>query len=121
MGDQVLKSVAEVLDKDLNEGNTSYVARVGGEELVVLVPDIGADALQALAQSIGRAIPRKTGQIEKLTAQGGITVSVGAVEIKDETFKEALARADANLYVAKENRNRAVVDNGGKEPQIVSF
>jgi two-component system cell cycle response regulator len=104
IGDDVLKAVAKCL-KDLTRYH-DVVARLGGEEFGVLVPNIDGDLLQKLAERIRRAVaalPIASGNV-RLT----ITTSVGlAVWDRHETAEKLVARADKMLYEAKRlGRNR---------------
>lgn len=98
-GDRVLQRVARNLRDGLRSGD--LVARWGGEEFCVLLPRIGADDAQALAQRMVQQI-----------ADGGdpqVTVSIGVAEWQagDDTPESVIRRADAALYRAKESgRNR---------------
>ena len=84
------------------------IARLGGEEFVVLLP--GANLMEAgqFAERIRCAV-----QALEVTSSMGeniqVTVSIGVAEINttQESIESALARADAALYEAKERgRNR---------------
>ncbi|MBV8544198.1 MAG: diguanylate cyclase [Acidobacteria bacterium] len=84
-----------------------FPARYGGEEFAVILPQIDAPALAAIAERI-----RST--IEAMPAPAGgaqVTVSIGAAMYPDDgTAPDALFRAaDERLYAAKEGgRNRVV-------------
>ncbi|MFX3544791.1 GGDEF domain-containing protein [Ralstonia mannitolilytica] len=86
------------------------IARVGGEEFMVLLPDVPAQ----LAYSIGERI-RQAVEVSPLDGGGGlaipVTVSIGVSEFsRDGKDVDALLRvADERLYRAKhEGRNRVV-------------
>jgi diguanylate cyclase (GGDEF)-like protein len=100
-GDQALCAVAELLHLTLRSADVA--ARLGGEELVVLLPD--ADIVQATlaAQRLCRAIA----DLELRTEFGSLrfTVSVGVAALDEQSSSEPidrlLARADQALYDAK--------------------
>jgi diguanylate cyclase len=97
-GDKVLFAVAQLLRKQLR--STDFVARIGGEEFVVLLP--GADTQQAI--KLCEEIRRKLGQVG--FHFGGtpvkITASVGVSEVRAEDTPDSLfERADKALYKAK--------------------
>jgi diguanylate cyclase (GGDEF) domain len=97
-GDRVLQQFARVLRDALRDDD--IVARLGGEEFCVLLPNLGGEAAKVVAERIRTgfadlAIP--TGKDELIA-----TVSVGlATGGSDESFASVLSRADAALYKAK--------------------
>ena len=106
-GDRVLCALAATLNE--HAGNNCFVARHGGEEFVLLLYGLDKEAarsrLDAIrrAQALRRLVNRDTGQ-----GFGQITFSAGVAEITEYSdMRNALARADAALYRAKnEGRNR---------------
>ena len=105
MGDYVLKMLAKVLTATLRKSD--IIARWGGEEFAVLLPDTDIDgALGALQKSLtvfrGEEFNTKEGK--KFT----VTFSAGVAEVIDtDTLEEAVDRADKTLYRAKnKGRNR---------------
>ncbi|MCA3920219.1 GGDEF domain-containing protein [Burkholderia sp.] len=86
------------------------VARVGGEEFMVLLPQAELDTAQSIGERIRTAIagePFEAGIGEPIT----VTVSVGASEFgrDGETIDAILRKADERLYRAKhQGRNQVV-------------
>ncbi|MBO0496098.1 GGDEF domain-containing protein [Pseudomonas sp. Marseille-Q1929] len=97
-GDKVLKIIANVLRKRLRP--TDFIARFGGEEFVLLMPDSSlADAL-AVGEVLRAAIEACPFHFkgEPVT----VTVSMGVAQfLPGERSDLALKRADAALYRAK--------------------
>lgn len=108
-GDAVLQDIAALLARHARAGDV--VARVGGEEFLVLLPDADAETAGVVAERIMTSIREHAFS----TMRGGprVSASVGiAVErVMDNGVGGALrARADEALYVAKRlGRNRAVM------------
>jgi diguanylate cyclase (GGDEF)-like protein len=108
-GDAVLRELAELLSRSSRAGD--LVARVGGEEFVVLLP--GADS--ETAGVVGERVMAMVRENSFRTTRGRlrVTVSVGIAseQVIDAFIGGALrARADEALYVAKRlGRNRAVM------------
>jgi diguanylate cyclase (GGDEF)-like protein/PAS domain S-box-containing protein len=102
VGDALLIAVAERL-RSVSRADTT-VARVGGDEFVVLVEDLtGADSLTSVAERILEAVrePFRIGESSEeivTTASVGIAVTSDATRDSDDLFREA----DLALYRAKE-------------------
>lgn len=109
-GDKVIRIVAEVLKAQV-KGQDS-VARMGGEEFAVILPDTPLEGAYVVAEHVRKLIEK--GQIrrpDKDGSVGGITVSIGIAgcEIGADWLK-ALTHSDEALYVSKESgRNRATI------------
>lgn len=96
VGDDVLRSVARSL---VSAGrSTDFVARYGGDEFVMLLPDGGLAGAQLVMSRIRDSLHRNPpGPVP-------FTVSVGAAIIDPHTpqsFVEVMARADAEMYLDK--------------------
>jgi diguanylate cyclase (GGDEF)-like protein len=101
-GDRVLVDIVERTGAVVRSIDT--VARLGGEEFAVLLPDTGADTALLVAERLRQGLDRA------LDA-AGYTVSIGAATLHaGETIEAMLSRADAALYVAKAGGRNAVVD-----------
>ena len=102
MGDQVLTGFARVLEAHTRE--VDVVGRWGGEEFLVICRD-GLDGALLLAEKLRHAV-----QSHVFALVGKKTASFGVALCRQgETVAEAIARADAALYLAKQGgRNRVV-------------
>ena len=105
-GDQVLKEVANVLASNVRA--TDVVARLGGEEFIVLMPHTTRDGAMALAEKLRSSMDKHPMQVEAQTL--AVTVSVGVSELaadQDGSFEDLYIAADTALYAAKSHgRNR---------------
>ncbi|TDF83156.1 GGDEF domain-containing protein [Pseudomonas sp. H9] len=103
-GDKVLKIVASVLRKRLR--SRDFIARFGGEEFVLLIPQTALTAGCQLAESLRAAIEACPFHFkgERVT----ITLSIGISAFRSgERSEIVLKRADEALYRAKHlGRNR---------------
>lgn len=98
-GDRVLVEVAAALRRSTREQD--IVARWGGEEFLVVLPDSGPEA----AAAVGERIRRET--LRTCAAGAGlptpVTLTIGVVVHRNgETFGDAVGRADRALYRGKE-------------------
>lgn len=99
-GDMVLKVFAERVPQRLR--SFDLVARLGGEEFVVILPDVNMDMAVHVAERLRKGICH-----EPVKAGAGyinVSVSIGGVLIEDgdRTVEEVLKQADMELYKAKE-------------------
>jgi diguanylate cyclase (GGDEF)-like protein len=111
VGDQVLVRVAQLLESELADAvPDGFVARLGGEEFLMVLPATTVTAaviqLDHIRQAVGGyAWPEITGEVM-------VTVSIGVAgvhESPDLSQTTTLAAADRNLYIAKRaGRDRVV-------------
>ena len=107
VGDQVVLAIAAVLEANTREIDT--VVRWGGDEFLVVVPQIGKAALAELAERLRMRVGETP-----LSDEDGRRVcpslSVGIAEMGDDEALDAwVKRADKALYLAKAGgRNRCV-------------
>ncbi|WP_111894796.1 sensor domain-containing diguanylate cyclase [Acinetobacter sp. MB5] len=106
MGDYVLQSVAKLLPTALR--TTDFVARFGGEEFVVLLPDTSLKGAVVLAEKIRQVIADAV-----IIDHHPITMSIGVTvaSLEDVDVNTAIRRADKNLYSAKEQGRNCVVSS----------
>jgi diguanylate cyclase len=107
-GDRLLRAVAELLSR--NKRGDDFVARVGGEEFVLLLPMTALDAALGVAnklrESVETAMFQHKGKRERVTISGGVT-EFRAGDAPAVVYD----RADRALYRAKEEgRNRCIAD-----------
>jgi len=104
MGDRVLCGVAGMLRQRVR--SSDVVARMGGEEFVLMLPETDLAGARVIAQELVDGLAAHWQE-----AFGPVTISVGLAGSRgDDTDPAALlARADAALYDAKrQGRNRVV-------------
>lgn len=115
VGDEVIRSTADIVRTTLRR--TDILARYGGEEFTIYLPHTNREQAEVLADRIMKAIEEN--RVDAGAEQVHVTISMGVVsecseEIHFEDCKEYLrdlfARADAALYIAKNNgRNRMIM------------
>jgi diguanylate cyclase (GGDEF)-like protein len=102
-GDQVLLRIAETLKRCTREHD--FVARLGGDEFVILLEHAPKGLIVEIADRICATVHNEFADV-------GISVSIGATigDLLAEPGARALARADRNLYQAKQSgRNQVLV------------
>jgi diguanylate cyclase (GGDEF)-like protein len=115
-GDLVLREIADISSRTMRE--IDIVARIGGEEFVMLLPHTGLQDAADAAERLRLAIAEGNIQLENGTPVH-LTASFGVVTVSREKgvfnesvhIDELLKRADRAMYRAKEEgRNRVCLD-----------
>ncbi len=98
VGDEILIMVASALRSGLR--SFDFVGRWGGEEFIVLLPNITDDVLKRVAERCQVLVRDATYQHEGKTIQ--VTVSMGGVLADpEETVEQCVDRADRLMYESK--------------------
>ena len=114
-GDRVLVEVADILIKNTRAYDS--IARFGGEEFIVLLPDTPLDQAKLIAEKLRMKIAShdycfKPGKTIEVTASFGAT----ECNLANENWLQVLERTDNALYRAKETgRNRVIVFNSNNQ------
>ncbi|MDP6442995.1 MAG: GGDEF domain-containing protein [Pirellulaceae bacterium] len=103
-GDNILQQVARQLDDCIRD--TDMVARFGGEEFVVVMPETDLEGAEIFAERARRQIEDNV----RITVSGGI-----AMALDGDNPRTLLARADSALYSAKSaGRNFVFLHSGNQ-------
>jgi len=106
-GDRVLADIVERTEAVVR--GIDVVARLGGEEFAVLLPDTDADTALLVAERLRDGLERRPDAAAGIDA--GYTVSIGTAALgPGESIEAMLSRADAALYAAKASGRNTVID-----------
>jgi diguanylate cyclase (GGDEF)-like protein/PAS domain S-box-containing protein len=111
IGDEVLKTIVRTCENNVRSDDV--VARLGGEEFVIMLPNTTPAVAMQIAERIRAAIEQS-----EVPAAGELvrfTVSVGVADLGDR-LDDALQRADAALYLAKQDGRNCVRCKLTQEP-----
>lgn len=109
IGDEVLMAIGDRLSRHLRSFDT--VARWGGEEFVVIMPEAEARVAMAVAERLRKKIAEQPVTVRHDVGQLSITVSIGIAVAGDDIQNpdDLLRAADAAMYEAKsQGRDRVV-------------
>ncbi len=110
-GDQMLVQVAGRLKRAARE--VDLIARVGGEEFIVLVHGSSADGAVIAAERLRVAVAAAPYALKDGLAPITISIGVALARQEDPDLADVLERADQALYRAKrEGRNRVCLEAG---------
>ena len=120
VGDDVLVKLAEVASDNLR--SVDLVARLGGEEFVVVMPESNAATAMQVAERLCAQVAESSIDLPDGTPIS-VTISIGVAtsETADEMADDLLERADAALYTAKNaGRNRCQLADPPAAPDAPS-
>jgi diguanylate cyclase (GGDEF)-like protein/putative nucleotidyltransferase with HDIG domain len=102
-GNQVLSLVAAGFRERCRE--TDYAARMGGDEFVMVLPGITADAVRQRVQELGRMVTRAGVEV---CHESILSLSIGEAFFPDDgkNAEEILAEADRRMYRQKREHKR---------------
>jgi diguanylate cyclase len=108
-GDKVLQYVAKLLKRNIRENDV--VARIGGEEFLVIFPRTTQSVGLKIAEKIRNIVEQSPYKDNDISIK--LSISLGCTEVKKYVFIEkAIKDADKFLYQAKSNgRNRLEFEN----------
>ncbi len=107
-GDRILQQVADSLDKAVRE--TDSIARFGGEEFVITMPQVDLAGSCLFAERFR----------QQSCSDLPVTVSIGVtVALPDDSIQTLMTRADAALYSAKSSGRNRVYRHTGQKIELV--
>lgn len=105
MGDQVLCIVADVIKNCIRK--TDKLIRYGGDEFLLILPDMVRGTLRGKLLQIQEAIENATiPNCSRLK----LTASIGGVISEDGQIDEAIAKADQLMYKAKDHKAQVITE-----------
>jgi diguanylate cyclase (GGDEF)-like protein len=97
-GDALLKAIAETIQASLRP--TDVLARMGGDEFMILLPETGAESAQIVIERL------RTSLAERMLARSyAVTLSMGVVtcSVAPPSVDKLINLADEQMYVAKKS------------------
>ncbi|MFT5837578.1 MAG: diguanylate cyclase (GGDEF)-like protein [Flavobacteriales bacterium] len=106
-GDEVIRDLANILKSELRKQDS--IARWGGEEYLLLLPETNGKQGIKLAEKLRKKI--KETQYKHGDKIFSVTISIGLHELAmTDTINQTITKADTNLYKAKQQgRNRCIL------------
>lgn len=108
-GDRILRQVATRIRQGLRASDIAV--RWGGEEFLLLLKGCELDQARRIAEHLRRDVEQARFEAGKQPI--GVTISIGVGRYRgEESCEQAIGRADAGLYAAKNSgRNRVCVED----------
>lgn len=111
VGDEVIKVIAALASKHVEEPEYGFICRYGGEEFVIVLPNKDVNQALPIIQGLHSEIESTT--VEAYGHIVSMTVSIGVTSYPAicDDVNQLLKRADWSMYYAKEHgRNQIKVD-----------
>lgn len=117
-GDQALKLIADALQ--INARPTDDVARIGGEEMVVIFGNVASEEqIMLAAERLREAVFVMPGPQAMGDRKLSVSIGVAIVQADDTAAHQVLRRSDEALYRAKSTgRNRVCLDGVDERHQV---
>ena len=107
-GDLVLKTLAETVTKQSRQGD--FVCRFGGEEFVLVMPNISIDVAKERVNSLHKSISSLYIPFGRFSLNITMSMGISWYPKQGETKEDLLRTSDRALYAAKNaGRNRVAV------------
>ncbi len=98
-GDRILRLFASAVQEQLR--STDILARQGGDEFAVLLPDVGVREAVRVAERLRGAFRDKVADLADIGLQPTLSIGVAEVELGGRVLDDLLIEADEALYRAK--------------------
>ena len=101
-GDQLLREVTQCLEKNLRVYDKTHIYRYGGEEFVVIVPNIANKEAYIIGERLRKNV--------KATSDISISIGISNYKESSDNLERLIYFADKALYKAKKmGKNKVVV------------
>jgi diguanylate cyclase (GGDEF)-like protein len=108
VGDSVLKAIGSLLQNTVREAD--ILARIGGEEFAVILPQTDVEEASNLAERIRQRIEAEVIQYDTLQIKITASFGIAACMAEGDDLDRMLTKADDALYIAKKKgRNQVKV------------
>jgi diguanylate cyclase (GGDEF)-like protein len=98
-GDEVIRVLAERFTSGMRQND--FVGRYGGEEFLIVLPDIADDQLKTVVERLWSEIRSKPIRYQDKEIPVTVSLGVAAYQHTDEHLEQIIKRADDALYRAK--------------------
>lgn len=106
MGDEVLRKASMLVNNQLRAYDQAY--RLGGEEFAIMLSGLEAKDAHAFAERIRQSIESASFELDDTSIRATISLGIAQFRQSDNTFDDALLRADEALYKSKARSRNTV-------------
>ena len=108
VGDKILQHIAEYLENKVRKYDV--VARYGGDEFVILMPELSSQGAYRAMERIRKAILRNPAFVEDMSVS--VTISCGVYCVSPESAADkgkVMKEADKTMYQSKHAKNMTLI------------
>ena len=98
-GDEILRNIALSMQAVLRSADV--IARIGGDEFAVLLPETTIKGAIGVATKLSRALKAFRGNLSQSIPELTFSAGVAQMRFEDDSIDDLLARADSVQYQAK--------------------
>lgn len=109
IGDEVLKWLSLTVKKCIRDDD--IFARLGGEEFIILAPNLDIDAAREISERIRATIDDKPFFNGEFIIRVTVSVGLASEKQQNDSLTSWIKRADTCLYRAKESGRNRVIEN----------
>ena len=106
-GDRLIKAVADALRQTIRF--TDAVARYGGDEFIVLLPETDASGAYIVAETLRRSIAELTLRASERTVRSSVSIGLVTYPQDGVTIEQLVAAADVAMYESKRRGKNQIV------------
>lgn len=117
-GDEVLKAVSRVCEEMVRTNDC--LARLGGEEFAVLMPQTALDQASVAAERLCAAVARLRCDLQDGVVTTTVSIGVAIAERGDESLSSLMRRSDLVMYKAKSKGRNCVVVAPDRAARLVA-
>ena len=110
IGDIVLKKVAKAVTSSVRSND--FVARYGGDEIIVILENVGVKRAQEIAERIYSTVASI--EIEECSASITVSIGIAIYPVDGESVSDLVSAADEAMYRAKWSNSRISFANKAK-------
>ncbi len=107
VGDDILESIADIIQSSLRETDTAY--RYGGEEILIILKNLRLNEAITAMERLRSEISDFTFISDEIELSVTVSIGVAPILVTNETYRNAIIRADECLYEAKRNGRNLVI------------
>jgi diguanylate cyclase (GGDEF)-like protein len=105
VGDKLLVHLCDICQKEIRD--IDLLARFGGEEFIILLPDCNSNGANEIAVRIKNSLKHNNLKVNGKKIPVTVSMGITSASIAHKSFEELVNSADKAMYFAKDNgRNR---------------
>lgn len=111
VGDEVIKEIAHIAFRHIEEPELGFICRYGGEEFVLALPDMGLTQAMPIIEALHKDIAATTVHAYGHVVTMNVSIGVSSYPEICQDVNSLIKRADWSMYYAKEHgRGQIKVD-----------